>query len=192
MLVISMWMAGEYWKEKEHYRCRVFELTNGKEGSNLVKVVPDTPPPPAPEGLFPTRPLLVEWLHNNSGEYFRKKDEVHLIEGLNKKVEEIKAKHQPRQLENQVEFDAIMSDINQQQGELNRPLIDRKKEIVKQRELLNIQKHAINQQLSALSAEYQDIEVKAKAINRPLHDLKHEWITLNPRERFIKPNENHV
>ena len=33
-------------------------------------------------------------------------------------VEEIKAKHQPRQLENQVEFDAIMSDINQQQGDL--------------------------------------------------------------------------
>ena len=25
---------------KEHYRCRVFELTNGEEGSNLVKVVP--------------------------------------------------------------------------------------------------------------------------------------------------------
>ena len=25
---------------------------------------------------------MVEWLHNNSGEYFRKKDEVHLIEEL--------------------------------------------------------------------------------------------------------------
>jgi hypothetical protein len=49
-------------------------------------------------------------------------------------VEEIKAKHQPRQLENQVEFDAIMSDINQQQGELNRPLIDRRMEIVKLRD----------------------------------------------------------
>lgn len=104
--------------------------------------------------------------------------------------EDLMAKYQPRQLENQVEFDAIMSDINQQQGELNRPLIDRKMEIVKQRELLNIQKQAINQQLSALSAEYQDIE--AKAINRPLHDLKHEWITLNPRERFIKPKEDNV
>ena len=44
--------------------------------------------------------------------------------------EEIMAKHQPRQLENQVEFDAIMSDINQQQGELNRPLIDREKAII--------------------------------------------------------------
>lgn len=48
LLAFSTWIAGEYWKEKEHYRCRVFELTNGKEGSNLVKVVPDTPPPPAP------------------------------------------------------------------------------------------------------------------------------------------------
>ena len=104
-------------------------------------------------------------------------------------VQEFKAKYQPRQLENQVEFDAIMSDINQQQGELNRPFIDRKMEIVKQRELLNIQKQAIYQQLSALSAEYQDIEVKKKDINRQLHDLKHEWITLNPRERFIKPKE---
>ena len=103
--------------------------------------------------------------------------------------EKIKAKYQPRQLENQVEFDAIMSAINQEQGELNRPFIDRKMEITKQRELLNIQKQAINQQLSALSVEYQEIEAKAKAINRPFHDLKHEFITLNPRERFIKPKE---
>ena len=103
--------------------------------------------------------------------------------------EKIKAKYQPRQLENQVEFDAIMSAINQEQGELNRPFIDRKMEIMKQRELLNIQKQAINQQLSALSVEYQEIEAKAKAINRPFHDLKHEFITLNPRERFIRPKE---
>ena len=84
MLVISMWMAGEYWKEKEHYRCRVFELTNGKEGSNLVKVVPDTPPPPAPQGLFPTRPLLTEWLHNNCGEYFRRGTVVALTKNPNR------------------------------------------------------------------------------------------------------------
>jgi len=84
LLAFSTWMAGEYWKEKEHYRCRVFELTNGEEGSNLVKVVPDTPPPPAPEGLFPTRPLLTEWLHNNCGEYFRRKDVVALTKNPNR------------------------------------------------------------------------------------------------------------
>lgn len=40
---------GKTWKEKEHYRCRVFDLTDGKEGSNLVTVVPTTPPPPPPK-----------------------------------------------------------------------------------------------------------------------------------------------
>ena len=74
----------ETWKKKEHYRCRVFDLTDGKEGSNLVKVIPDTPPPPAPEGLFPTRPLLVEWLHNNCGEYFRRKNVVALTKNPNR------------------------------------------------------------------------------------------------------------
>jgi hypothetical protein len=39
----------ETWKKKEHYRCRVFELSKGKEGSNLVVVEPTTPPPPPPK-----------------------------------------------------------------------------------------------------------------------------------------------
>ena len=74
----------ETWKKKEHYRCRVFELTNGEEGSNLVKVVPDTPPPPAPEGLSLTPPFFTEWLHNGSGEYFRRKDVVALTKNPNR------------------------------------------------------------------------------------------------------------
>lgn len=85
LLAVSIWMAGEFWKEKEHYRCRVFDLTNGKEGSNLPKA-PDIPPPPlkpAPQGLFPERPLITEWLHNGSGEYFRREDVVALTENPN-------------------------------------------------------------------------------------------------------------
>ena len=38
----------ETWKKKEHYRCRVFELSKGEEGSNLVKVIPDRPAPTPP------------------------------------------------------------------------------------------------------------------------------------------------
>ena len=60
----------ETWKKKEQYRHRVFEL--------------QTPPPPAPGRLFPTRPLLVDWLHNNCGEYFRKRDVVALTENPNR------------------------------------------------------------------------------------------------------------
>jgi hypothetical protein len=39
----------ETWKKKEHYRCKVFELSKGKEGSNLVVVEPTIPPPPPPK-----------------------------------------------------------------------------------------------------------------------------------------------
>ena len=72
---------------KEHYRCRVFELTNGEEGSNLVKVVPDMAPPPppkkpAPEGLFPTRPLLVDWIWTGQ-EFFSKKAVVAMTKNPN-------------------------------------------------------------------------------------------------------------
>ena len=79
MLVISMWMAGEFWQEKEHYRCRVFDLTNGKEGSHLPKAS-DIPAPPLPFMPSPTFPLDEVWLHNNRGEYFRRKDVVALIQ----------------------------------------------------------------------------------------------------------------
>lgn len=49
LLIVAAAAINKIWKEKEHYRFRVFDLTNGKEGGNLLKVVPATPPPPAPE-----------------------------------------------------------------------------------------------------------------------------------------------
>lgn len=49
LLIVAAAVINKIWKEKEHYRFRVFDLTNGKEGGNLLKVVPATPPPPAPK-----------------------------------------------------------------------------------------------------------------------------------------------
>jgi hypothetical protein len=103
--------------------------------------------------------------------------------------EELMAKYQPRQLDNQVEFETIMSEMNNEQSLLNHPYIDRKMEIIKKREMLMIQLNSVKTQLAALSAEYQDIEIKMKEINRAYHAVKHEFIVLNPRERFIKPKE---
>ena len=103
--------------------------------------------------------------------------------------EELMAKYQPRQLENQVEFETIMSEMNNEQSLLNHPYIDRKMETIKKRELLMIQLNSVKSQLAALSVEYQDIEAKQKEINRAYHAVKHEFIVLNPRERFIKPRE---
>lgn len=80
---------GKTWKKKEHYRCRVFDLTDGKEGSNLVTVVPTTPPPPPPkkpaapvQQVGTMQPLLTEWLECY-GEYFRRNSIAHLTKNPN-------------------------------------------------------------------------------------------------------------
>lgn len=78
MLAFSTHMAGKFWNEKEKYRCRLFDLTNGKEGSHLVQA-PDIPAPPLPAKPSPTRPFTGYWLHNHYGEYFRREDVVAVL-----------------------------------------------------------------------------------------------------------------
>lgn len=76
LLMIALIGWGEMWKSKEYYRNRTFELSNGAEGSHLVKVeplgMPPAPPPkkPAPERLM--RPLLTKWIDLGNGQYIRK------------------------------------------------------------------------------------------------------------------------
>lgn len=49
IIVIGFFIAWySAWSMKEYYRCRVFELSDGKEGSNLVTVKPTTSPPEPP------------------------------------------------------------------------------------------------------------------------------------------------
>ena len=85
MAVVIGW--SETWKMKEHYRCRVFELSKGKEGSTLVTVKPSEPSPTPPkksDGIATgkLRPLYAEWVECN-GEYFRKNYVVHLTKNPN-------------------------------------------------------------------------------------------------------------
>lgn len=77
----------ETWKKKEHYRCRVFELSKGKEGSTLVTVKPSepSPTPPRKSDVIATgrlRPLYAEWVECK-GEYFRKSYVAHLTKNPN-------------------------------------------------------------------------------------------------------------
>ena len=58
LLMIALIGWSKMWESKEYYRNRTFELSNGAEGSNLVKVVPTTPPP------APTIHPPATWSHN--------------------------------------------------------------------------------------------------------------------------------
>ena len=102
---------------------------------------------------------------------------------------EIRAKYEARKCETQIEFDRLMSEMNDEQTHLNHPYLDRERELAKQREMLETQKQAINIQLNAIKVERLELEQKRKDINRVFHDLKHELIMLNPREQYAKQDD---
>ena len=97
-------------------------------------------------------------------------------------TEEMKAKLQPRKCNNQIEFDSLMHEINNQQSLENHPYLDRLRELSKQRALIETQKQALNVQLNAIKVERLEIEQKQKDINREYHALKHELCELNPND----------
>lgn len=101
-------------------------------------------------------------------------------------TEEIRVKYEARKLENQMEFDRLMSEMNDEQTHLNHPYHDREREIARQRETIRIQMQALRTQDSALKMELLSLEQKRKEINRVFHDLKHKLIMLNPKEQFAQ------
>lgn len=100
--------------------------------------------------------------------------------------QEIRARFEARKLESQIEFERMMNEMNTMQANLNHPSLDRERELLKQKQLLDQQKSAINIQLNAIKVERLDLEQKRKNINRLFHELKHELIMLNPIEGYAK------
>ena len=76
---------------------------------------------------------------------------------------EIRAKYEARKCETQMEFDRVMSEMNTEQTHLNHPYLDRERELVKQREMLETQKQAINIQLNQIKLERLELEQKRTA-----------------------------
>lgn len=100
-------------------------------------------------------------------------------------MNEIREKYPPREVDNQVEFERIMSEMNIEQTHLNHPYLDRERELARQKGMLEQQKKAIDIQLNVIKLERLDLEQKRKDINRVFHEIKHEFIMMNPKEKFI-------
>lgn len=82
-----------------------------------------------------------------------------------------------------------MTQMNEEQTHINRPFIDRELELAKQRKMLETQKQSINIQLNQIKLESIELEQKRKDINRVFYDLKQELLKANPREDFIRKDE---
>ena len=97
---------------------------------------------------------------------------------------EIREKWGGVECKTQMEFDHVMAEINEAQGRMNRPYLDREFELAKRMELLKQQKQAINIQMAAIKVERVDMQQRQKEINRVFHDVKHSLIMKNPRGKY--------
>ena len=100
-------------------------------------------------------------------------------------LERLKAKFQPRQLDSQIEFDDVMSEMNMEQSRMVHPLIDKEIELIKKQSRLQEQISEMKIEIEVIKRAKLDVESQKKEINRAFHELKHELIKLNPREKFV-------
>lgn len=100
-------------------------------------------------------------------------------------LERLKAKFQPRQLDSQIEFDDVMSEMNVEQSRMVHPLIDKEIELIKKQSRLQEKISEMKIEIEVIKRAKLDVESQKKEINRAFHELKHELIKLNPRERFV-------
>ena len=100
-------------------------------------------------------------------------------------LEDLKAKFQPRQLDSQIEFDDVMSEMNVEQSRMVHPLIDKDIELIKKQSRLQEQISEMKIEIEVIKRAKLDVESQKKEINRAYHELKHELIKLNPRAKFV-------
>lgn len=98
----------------------------------------------------------------------------------------VKEKYPPHEVENQIEFEKIMTELGDEQTKLNHPLINKEVELDKKTANIEMQMQALKIQLNAIRIEKKDLLLERKEINRQFHEVKHEFIQLNPREKFVK------
>jgi len=105
-------------------------------------------------------------------------------------IKELREKYPPQVFENQALFDDYMSRLDNLQSIKNRPFKDELAKWQRQRQALKIRHLDILQKMEQIGMNIQIIQETQKEMNRAFHDLKHETIALNPRDRFIKPDES--
>lgn len=102
---------------------------------------------------------------------------------------EIRGNYPPHEVETQIEFDKVMEQINFDQRQLVQPFAEKELELLNQRTLLKQQMTAIRIQIDAIDMQKRTVVAQHKEINRVFHEIKHELIMLNPKEKFINPEK---
>lgn len=103
-------------------------------------------------------------------------------------TKELQERFKPQVVDNQIKFEEYMTGLNVEQSKAVAPINERLMELHRQSTQIEIQMNALAIQIKTIRLEKNELEAK-KDINRICHELKHNMIQLNPKEKFVK-NDN--
>ena len=103
---------------------------------------------------------------------------------------EIREIFTPKAFETQTQFEDYMIALNEKQNQMIRPYQDRMHQIQMQIDMLEAQRLQIAAQKNAAGQEMHLLGHSRHDINQFFHELKHETIALNPRDKFVKPKDD--
>ena len=104
---------------------------------------------------------------------------------------ELQKRFAPKECETQIEFERLMSELQEENTKKITPYNDRINAINHDLLLADKKLHELHAHMDKMRLERMEVEQDAKDINRIFHQLKHQLIMRNPREKFIKPDNDH-
>ena len=103
------------------------------------------------------------------------------------KVKELQAKFAPKECESQIEFERLMAELQDANTQAAHPYLDKIQEINHASLKKDKELHQLHAEIDSLKIIKLEVEQELKDVNRVFHDLKHQLVMLNPREKFVKP-----
>lgn len=108
-------------------------------------------------------------------------------------IQELRVKFAPRECESQIEFERLMAELQDANAQAAHPHLDTIASYNKELLLMDMELHELHAKMDQLKVKRMYVEKDLKETNRFFHDLKHQLVMLNPREKFVKQeNEQDV
>ena len=103
---------------------------------------------------------------------------------------ELQNRFAPKECETQIEFERLMSELQEENTKKVTPYRDKINAYNYDLLIADKKLHELHAQIDKIKLAKMEAEQDAKDINRIFHNIKHQLIMANPREKFIKPDND--
>ena len=104
-------------------------------------------------------------------------------------LELLREKYPPRKVENQMEFERIMTEMKEEKESMKQPLLELDIRLKRHLNALELQRLDLRMEMERIQSERLNNEKEIQDVNFYFRELRNEFCKLNPREDFIRKEE---